>query len=848
LSYIFSGNSRPGRTETDNNLSTPIDRPYRKNLALMVVFIPISMILIFSFSVLYCGTPEFRVDKTQFGLKIGQIHRPINPVQTDDVIVSINGLDYNHILSYLISPKFFPQEKASILIKRKGKQIEFEPKLNPVSPFRFLSVAWPHLLLMMILILLGTLSYLRVTSEQPVFLFLITVSFFATIFSATFPSYFGILEPHIISLSFFTLAICNWVAFGSCLHFVFSFPTERNIIKNKRWLIAAFYLTAPFLSIATSAIVADNAGEFWGWLQRLRNMALPFMAVIAFCKHFVDYRKVSSSLEKNQIKLIVSAYWFSFGPYIIFYAIPNILFNDPLIPFRLVVISGVILPGAYFVALVRYRLLDVDKMISRTVSYFLLIGLLFISYSYFVVFIKRVFMGRALFSEEFFLIYMIAIGILFEPVNKLISFALDKAFLPKALYQYDMMPVLSRSIGTSVNLKDLIHILTQTIPNDFHIKHLMVLIFNGNKTRLFPTHLHLKTADWNHSQLKSYFSSKTDYLFCNPLAHDISLRKELALFQSHGIELIFALRGGTGLSGVLLLGKRADGRPYTRRDIQFFTTIANQTGLALENSLHYESLIESKKQIEKMFNQVVQSEKMAALGEMATVIAHELKNPLGIIRSSAQYLTHNSQDLKTRQELLDYIIGEVDGLESVINNMVGVARYKAPELAPIDLYSKMSAMIDLWIQSGNHNKSVDIQLISPQKSPAILADFKQLQQVFLNCITNAEDAMPEGGKIRISLDFHPDDTIIICISDTGPGIPAQNLENVFKKFFTTKEKGLGIGLPVCKQIISAHSGTISIENREQGGLIVKILLPCKPLATSRLSDNFDPDTKELSFA
>jgi len=832
---------------TENDVSGRISPFFKKYLALLVVLIPVSMIFIFSVSILYYGTPEFRVDKTQYGLKIGKIHQALNPVQPGDMIISINSFDYHHILPLFLSLDLFSKGQAHVVIQRGGQLIEFEPKLNPVSPFRFFSIAWPHLLLMFVLLFLGVLAYLRRTSDQPTRLFLITMSFFATIFSATFPSYFGILDPHIISLSFFVLAIGNWLAFGACLHFVFSFPNERNIIQNRKWLIAILYLTAPLISIAGSLILADNAGEFWGWLQRIRNLALPFMAVCAFLKHVIDYRSLSSSLEKNQVKLIISAYWFSFGPYILFYAVPNMLFNNPFISFRLVVISGAILPGAYFLAMLQYRLLDVDKMISRTVSYFLLIGLLMFSYASLVIYLKRTFMGRQMFSEELFLIYVVAIAILFEPVNRLITLVLDKIFLPKALYRYDMIPALSRSIGSSVSLENLISILTQTIPEKFHVKHLWVAIFTENRVAFYPEQNHSEIKTIDIKLLKNAFSKKTDYLFCNALTHDTELKTQLNGFHSMGMEIIFALRGSAGLSGLLLLGNREDERPYTRRDVEFFTMISNQAGLALENVLYHESLIESKNQIEKMFGKVVQSEKMAVLGEMSTTLAHELKNPLGIIRSSAQYLTQNFKNVQTSQELLNFIIGEVDGLESVINNMMGLARYKTPELAPVDLCPRITRMINHWVQSDNHNRAVSIEF-APLNAPlTVFADFKQLQQVFLNCIVNAEDAMPDGGSIFIAIDARADEAIDIYISDTGPGIPKEDLENVFKQFFTTKEKGMGIGLSVCKQIILAHNGSISLENIPRGGARVIIHLPVKPLSTLEFSRPVESHKKEPSF-
>ena len=751
---------------------------------------------------------------------------------------------------HLISLKPGPAKPGTITVKRGETYFEFEPKFNPVSPFRFLSFAWPHLLLMFALIFLGVLSYFRVTSEQPVMIFLVALTFFATTLSATFPSHFGILDPSTISLSFFILALFNWLAFGSMLHFVFSFPNERNMVKNKPRWIAAFYLFAPLISISSAMIMCGPMDEFLAWLQRLRNLALPFMAAAAFIKHCLDYPKLTSSLEKNQIKLIISAYWMSFGPYILFYAVPNMLFNTPLISFKLVVLSGIILPGAYFIALIRYRLLDVDKMISRTISYFLLIGILLISYSYLMIFIKRTFVGREFLSEELFLIYLIAIAVSFEPLKTVISFFLDLLFLPKALYKEGSLAALSRNIGSSVYLKDLIHLLTHTLPEDFHIQKLRLIIFDQDTVQEYPDpgHGSFSTPPVNSNLLKLRLSGKTDYLFCTTPTKDQDLAKALISLKSEKIELILALRGATGLSGLMLLGRRKDGRPYAKRDIQFFTTICNQAGLALENAFHYESLIESKKQLEKMFNKIVQSEKMAALGEMATVLAHELKNPLGIIRSSAQYLTGNSGDAETRRELLEYIMGEVDGLSSVINNMMGMARYKAPEFTAIDLCRETVSLIDHFIQSGNHNKLISIEFLSQNKPSPVLADMRQLQQVFLNCISNAEDAMPKGGKITISIEPGRDDTIEIHIMDSGPGIHEEDLGNAFKKFFTTKEKGMGIGLCVCKQIILAHNGCIFIENMPRGGLKVTIQLPYNPLPTPAVSDTVNPNEKDASLA
>jgi len=818
------------QTEPENRPTEFSDIPAaRKNIALAVIIIPVCMFMVFFFSVLYSGTPGFRVDKTQNGLKIEKIKQKINPVMPGDIIISINGMPYPRILSCFFHDSPGSGKNTIITILRQGKKIQFTPELINVSPSQFLRFAWPHLILIIMLIALGMLSYLRASAEQPALLFLISTVFFATTFSATIPSHFGILAPRIISLSFFTLAVSNWIAFGACLHFVFSFPVRRNIIKKRKALIPVFYLFAPAVSIAGAFLPADNMTQFWPWLQRLRNIGLPVIVLVAFAKHCIDFRSISGSLEKNQIKLIISSYWLSFGPYLIFYAIPNIAFNTPFMPFRLVVLSSAILPGAYFIALVRYRLLDTDKMISRTIAYIFLICLLFFSYSYLMILLKRSFIGRSMYSEEFFMIYIIAATILFGPANRIVSGCLDRIFMPEAVYNYTMLPAMTRQIGTCVVMKDLGHMLTHTIPENFHIQHIILMVFNDTDINFYPESSCFDKLHLNTGLLKLHLSSDRDYIFCGSPHYPPELMDQLNILQNNGIELIFALRCSSGLAGIIFLGKRQDEKPYTRRDIEIFITIFNQAGLALENALHYESLVKSKKQIERMFKKVAQAEKLAALGEMATSLAHELKNPLGIIRSSAQYLSSHDQDHETRIELLEYIIAEVDNLESVISNMLKLARFKSPELSSIHLCRELALLLERWTNSGNHNKKVNINLEYPDSLPEIKADFRQLQQVFLNCITNAEEVMPDGGNITIIIENTHDSMVSIRIMDTGPGIAEQDIENAFKKFFTTKEKGMGIGLPVCRQIISAHNGTISIKNRSAGGLCVNIHLPCNPL-------------------
>ena len=796
-------------------------------LPLLMLLLPAAFIVIFSASVFIHQSPGFRVDKTQFGLRVNEVYSTVNQVEKGDLIIRINDLAYNRILSHCLGGTLKPFSESRVVVLRGERQINLQITPAPVMPFEFISASWPHFVLIAVLLSLGTLSFLRAPSDQPTTLFLAMVCFFATTFSATFPSHFGILDPFIISLSFFTLALCNWMAFGACLHFIFKFPGERNLVRDRKWLVAAFYLTPALVPLCGALIAAGSADAYWGWLQRFRNITLPFMAVLAFAKHLFDYRNIRSAIEKNQVKIITSAYWLSFGPYMILYLMPNILFNDPYIPFRFVVISGTILPAAYFIALIRYRLMDVDKMISRTVSYFLLIALLTLSYSYLVIILKRHFIGSEPVSEEVFLIYLILVALLFQPVMKLISRVLDRFFLPKDLCGQDRVLVLNREIATCLRFDDMVTILTHRMLKEILVTRSGLAVLGPDQTRIYGSGMDADTVAGSVADLKTYFRNGRDYAFVKRMSSD-PVPEKMGRLERSRIELVFCLRGGTGMLGFLLLGPRRDGRVFTRQDIRMFATIAGQAGVALENVRHYESLNEGKKQLEQMFAKVVKAEKMAALGEMSAVVAHELKNPLGIIRSSAQYLKNQIKDPLSAHELLEYIIGEVDGLTRVIDNMMGLARYRRPEFAAVDLKQALPGLIKYWDASENHRPEIKITLTVDDHLPVISADFNQLQQVFLNCITNAEDAMPDRGTIHVRAQREDEDDILVRITDTGPGIPPDQMDNVFKQFFTTKEKGMGIGLSVSRQIIQAHGGIMEIENLDGKGLEVRLHLPVNP--------------------
>jgi signal transduction histidine kinase len=362
------------------------------------------------------------------------------------------------------------------------------------------------------------------------------------------------------------------------------------------------------------------------------------------------------------------------------------------------------------------------------------------------------------------------------------------------------------------------------------------MLLYDKHSRLYPDHLRFGLTPWPDSVLVETLQNMSIVcLQTDDSGESQQLSEELSEVSKAGYSLAFPMRTASGLSGIMYIGSRKDHRLFAKDDILLISSLANQAAIALENARRHESLLSSNKQIEELFGQRVQQEKMAIVGEMTATVAHELKNPLGIIHSSAQYLVARKRSEVEQQEMLNYIIDEVEHLNSSIENLLGLAKQKPPRFEAVNLESELPTLIQRWQQSSDHHRGVDITLRMNKHIPLLYADTHQLNQVLLNLIRNSEEMLEAGGTIAITVENHTDQ-IIIKVRDNGPGIGDQHMDKIFSNFFTTKEYGLGLGLVVCRQIITAHHGTIELNNVKSGGAEAKITLPLKPLSTSGLPE------------
>ncbi len=255
-----------------------------------------------------------------------------------------------------------------------------------------------------------------------------------------------------------------------------------------------------------------------------------------------------------------------------------------------------------------------------------------------------------------------------------------------------------------------------------------------------------------------------------------------------------------------------------------------------EYSEQLEAIVaERTRELQDAQEKLLRQERLAALGELAGSVGHELRNPLGVI-SNALYLlrlTLSGIDEKTH-ELLDIIADAINKSSKIISALLDFARIK-----PVDRQAIIVAnLVQRTLATSTIPDNVSVQIISPTDLPLLYVDAQQIEQVLVNLVTNACQAMAEGGQLTIASDLYPSSRvdasdksaetghwIQITVTDTGSGIPTENLQKIFEPLFTTKSLGIGLGLAISKKLVEANDGYIEVNSQPGQGTIFTVSLP-----------------------
>jgi signal transduction histidine kinase len=279
--------------------------------------------------------------------------------------------------------------------------------------------------------------------------------------------------------------------------------------------------------------------------------------------------------------------------------------------------------------------------------------------------------------------------------------------------------------------------------------------------------------------------------------------------------------------GVILVDNLFNQNPITEEDIQFLSMFSIQAGLAIENAILYRNLEEVHQALKETQTFLLHQEKMVALGELSSTIAHEIRNPLVSIGGFARRLYRTIPDEAPEKRYSQTIMIEVSRLEGILNDLLSYTREEHLAFKELNLRDILEESLSMVAEKLNEG---GIKLIKefPEDLPKVKGDYQQLRQVFFNLFSNSLQAMDGKGMLSLrvrSFSKNGSSMVRVEVEDTGSGIDPENLHNIFNPFYSTKESGLGLGLPLVYKIITSHQGQIEVDNHPGEGVRFIITLP-----------------------
>jgi len=324
----------------------------------------------------------------------------------------------------------------------------------------------------------------------------------------------------------------------------------------------------------------------------------------------------------------------------------------------------------------------------------------------------------------------------------------------------------------------------------------------------------------------------TEYVIssCKPLFATKQKQDELA--KQGKIEVIGArseiwlgvpLKIENHVIGIIAVQSYDDPNRYSEKDIEVLIFVSEEIALAINRKQVEEKLRKAYSQLEDTQQELIQSQTLAALGEFSSGIAHEIRNPLANISASAQYCINTFDLTKKVKNYLRIIIRNSNKANRIIKELLDFARPRELIFKERSILQPLNKACELT-RATRFNNNIRLYKRCSKALPKILMDEKRIEQGLLNIIVNSIDSMSKGGRLSI-IAYLEKEYIVIEISDTGKGIPKQDISKIFNPFFTNKSNGVGLGLSVTHRIIQSHKGKIEIESKYHKGTKFTIKLP-----------------------
>jgi len=592
----------------------------------------------------------------------------------------------------------------------------------------------------------------------------------------------ALLAPFILLLQ---VDIARVLKIGSIFYYIFSFkgPLESHVLALVLSLIGLGY---------------------FGW------------GVVNF---IISYRQTKTARQRLQIIYLLVGIISMFFIGLVLHLV-NYLFEFGYSFFFVASLYSLLISFFFALALVKYRLLDIHFIIRGGILYSILSGLVLVIY---VLLIKNVcdILAKKLETQSLLVesAFVLILVFLLRPLERKVEEFIDRFFYrERYLFRLKFFEF-TRAVLNILDLQTLLKATVSFISQALAVEKAAVLILDqesGSYRILsqngFPEGISFAAEGpfieyLRHSRRAIELESIKDY-------H--SLNAEAQKMRVSRFALAIPLEWDEGMLGFLLVGEKQNGKSFSIMEIEALEALAPAVAMAISRALLFQDL-------KKKDHQMMQSEKLAALGEMAASFVHEIRNPLGVILGSAETLNKKVSQ-SVRSEMLQFIREEGERINRMLTNFLDFAKPKPPAFREVDLKDILEKTVEL-ISMPARERKVHILQEYPKEKVLIFVDPEQVREALVNLELNALEAMPLGGQMTIALTENEGQGVVIRVSDTGVGLPPGVESKIFDPFFTTKERGTGLGLSIAYRVAKNHGGTISAVSNDGGGTTFIFTLP-----------------------
>jgi len=504
-------------------------------------------------------------------------------------------------------------------------------------------------------------------------------------------------------------------------------------------------------------------------------------------------------------------------------------------------------------------------LFKRGMVYALLMTALTAIYAVVVVVVNGL-LGAAGFSSALIVNLLLfgVIAFVFGPLKTIIRKAVDRAFSRR---RYDYRQVVqqnSRVIATVLDITAISRTLVEAVLNALGAVHCQLYLQDAHLERNELRRMESQTPGpvefparlANGAALQTYFKHQPELYrkytgrISGPVAESPLL--DDVLERCRAILAVPLLFQGV-LHGLILVGEKASGGPYVDEDYDLLETLAGHAGLAVVNARAYQALARLNQELERRvaertrrlqaaldekertLEQLVRSESLASIGQLVAGVAHELNNPLASVKSLLQSVLEDLEqapavplvDAELRDDL-HFADRELDRASGIVTSLLGLSRQTQTYSEPVDMNQVVRAALRI-LQNKYKQRDLVIRPLLAAQLPAIKGNFAHLGQVALNIIANAIDALPaqKGAVDLVTVYREKTGAVIFECRDNGSGIATDIRDDIFKPFFTTKPvgSGTGLGLYICHEIVARHGGTIRVDNPQDSGTRISVMLP-----------------------